>query len=338
MRETLSSWIGRRALGRAALGAMDGYGRHATSQFAAAISYRVLFSLVPLVSFLVAVADAVLPDKQRDAVARWLASVVPGQALDPPVEQALTGSRVAPTVAGLVSLVVLLWAASGMMGAIRVAFRVIWENDLRRTFVQSKLLDFLLVLGVGLVAVAALGATLIVQVLAEIGRDLSDKLGAGAEGQVVAGATQILTSGAVTFGILVVLYRFVPPTAPRYPCDLAACAPRDDRLPSRDGDLRALPRSLRRRERGLRAARGRPRLSPRRVRRHHRHPPRCRAGGGVAAAYARARSSASSIVRRRPASVARAASSSDSVARARSTYSRPGVSSEYTLTIPSAAA
>ena len=216
MRETLSSWIGRRALGRAALGAMDGYGRHATSQFAAAISYRVLFSLVPLVSFLVAVADAVLPDKQRDAVARWLASVVPGQALDPTVEQALTGSRVAPTVAGLVSLAVLLWAASGMMGAIRVAFRVIWENDLRRTFVQSKLLDFLLVLGVGLVAVAALGATLIVQVLAEVGRDLSDELGAGAEGQVVAGATQILTSGAVTFGILVVLYRFVPPTGPRF--------------------------------------------------------------------------------------------------------------------------
>ena len=224
---------------------MDGYTRHATSQFAAAISYRVLFSFVPLVSFLVAVADAVLPDEQRNAVARWLASVVPGQALDQPVREALTGSRVAPTVAGVVSLVVLLWAASGMMGAIRIAFRVIWENDLRRTFVQSKLLDFLLVLGVGLVAVAALGATLIVQVLAEIGRNLSDKLGVGAEGQAVAVVTEILASGAVTFGILVVLFRFVPPTAPRYPRHLAACAPRDDRVPSRDGDLCALPRPLR---------------------------------------------------------------------------------------------
>ena len=214
--ETLESWVGRRALGRAALDAADGYTRHATSQFAAAISYRVLFSFVPLVSFLVAVADAVLPDEQRNAVARWLASVVPGQALDQPVREALTGSRVAPTVAGVVSLVVLLWAASGMMGAIRIAFRVIWENDLRRTFVQSKLLDFLLVLGVGLVAVAALGATVIVQVLAEIGRNLSDKLGVGAEGQAVAVVTEIFASGAVTFGILVVLFRFVPPTAPRY--------------------------------------------------------------------------------------------------------------------------
>jgi membrane protein len=195
---------------------MEGYTRHATSQFAAAISYRVLFSLVPLVSFLVAVADAVLPDKQRDAVTRWLASIVPGEALDSSVQQALTGSRVTPTVAGLVALVVLLWAASGMMGAIRIAFRVIWENDLRRTFVQSKLLDFLLVLGVGLVAVAALGATLLVQVLTEIGHDLSDWIGGGAAGQVVGGVTEVLASAAVTFGILVALYRFVPPTRPRF--------------------------------------------------------------------------------------------------------------------------
>ena len=216
MKEKLFSLVGRFALGRAALGAMGGYTRHATSQFAAAISYRVLFSLVPLVSFLVAVADVVLPDKQRDAIADWLASIVPGQALDATVVQALTGSRVAPTVAGFVSLAVLLWAASGMMGAIRIAFRVIWENDLRRTFVQSKLLDFLLVLGVGLVAVAALGATLIVQVLAEIGRDLSDALGGGAGGQVLAGTTEVLTSAAVTFGILVVLYRFVPPVGPPF--------------------------------------------------------------------------------------------------------------------------
>ena len=158
MREHFSAWIGRWALGHAALGAQEGYTRHATSQFAAAISYRVLFSLVPLVSFVAAIADALLPDKQRDAVARWLAGVVPGQALDSSVEQALTGSRVAPTVAGVVSLAVLLWAASGMMGAIRIAFRVIWENDLRRTFVRSKLLDFVLVLGVGVVAVAAIGA------------------------------------------------------------------------------------------------------------------------------------------------------------------------------------
>ena len=207
-------FVYRSAFGRAVVGAAEGYGRHATSQFAAAISYRVLFSLVPLVSFVAAVSDALLPDAQRDAVARWLVSVVPGQALDASVHNALTGSRVPPTIVGLVSLAILLWAASGMMAALRVAFRFIWENDRRRTFVQSKVLDVLLVLGVGVVAVASLGATLIVQVLAEIGHDLSRAFGGGADGHIIAAAFEVLASAAVTYGIVFLLYRFVPPVSP----------------------------------------------------------------------------------------------------------------------------
>jgi membrane protein len=101
-----------------------------------------------------------------------------------------------------------------MMGAIRIAFRVIWENDLRRTFVQSKLLDFVLVLGVGVVAVAALGGTLIVHVLAELGRDLSDALGYGTNGRIATTLGEVLASGVLTLGILVVLFRFVPPVRP----------------------------------------------------------------------------------------------------------------------------
>ena len=175
----------------------------------------MLFSLVPLAAFVVAVADALLPDAQRNEVAHWIVSIVPGQALDPSVEGALTGSRVPPTAAGLVSLLVLLRAASAMMAAIRAAFRVIWENDRRRTYVRSKLLDFALVLGVGLLAAASLGATLLVQVLAEIGRDLSEAVGGETEGNVIATAGEVLTSAALTFGVLVVLYRTVPPIAPR---------------------------------------------------------------------------------------------------------------------------
>ena len=208
--------FGRRPLGNAILGAKSGYTRHATSQLAAAISFRLLFSLVPLVAFVVAVADVLLPDKRRDAIARWLATVVPGRALDTSVEQALTGSRVTPTIAGLVSLAFLLWAASGMMAAIRIAFRIIWENDLRRRYVQSKLLDFALVVGVGLVAVAAFGLALLTQVLAEIGRDLSQAIGTDTQGRVVAAAAEVLSSTALTFGILACLYRTVPPVAPRF--------------------------------------------------------------------------------------------------------------------------
>jgi membrane protein len=207
--------FGESVVWRAALAASKGYTRHATSQLAAAISYRMLFSLVPLVAFVASVADLLLPDEQRDAVAGWLASVVPGHALDTSAEQALTASGTTATIAGLVSLAFLLWAASGMMAAIRVAFRLIWENDLRRTFVQSKLLDFALVLGLGLVAVAAFGATLLVNVLAEIGRDLSRAFGTDTQGRAISAAAEVLASTGLTYGILLVLYRTVPPVAPR---------------------------------------------------------------------------------------------------------------------------
>ena len=210
------AWLGNHPFGRAVLGAAGGYTRHATSQLAAAVSYRMLFSLVPLVAFVVSVADVLLPDKGRDAVARWLASIAPGRALDSSVEHALTSSRVPPTIAGLISLAFLLWAASGMMGSIRIAFRVIWENDLRRTYVESKLLDVALVVGVGLVAIASFGATLLAQVLAEIGHDLSQKIGAATGGRAVAVAAEVLTSTALTFGVLVGLYRTLPPVAPRF--------------------------------------------------------------------------------------------------------------------------
>ena len=208
--------IDRFQLGQAALGAAASYTRHATSQLAAAISYRVLFSLVPLTAFFGALAAALLPEPRRAAVADWLIRLAPGTALDPSVEHALTSSRTTPTIAGIVALLLLLWSASAMMASIRTAFRVIWENDLRRTYVRSKLLDLALVMGVGLLAVASLGTTLIVQVLAELGHDLRHVLGGGTGGDVLATILEVLSSGALTFGVLVVLFRTVPPTRPRW--------------------------------------------------------------------------------------------------------------------------
>jgi len=213
---SLRERIRSRRFGEAALDAAAGYTRHATSQLAAAISYRVLFSLVPLAAFVSAIAGIVLPDEQRSAVARWLLSIAPGTALDPSVEHAMTTSRVTPTIAGLVALLVLLWSASAMMASLRVAFRVIWENDRRRTYVRSKLLDVMLVLGVGLLAVASLGASLLVQVLAEIGHDLRGVLGGGTEGQALASTAELLASTGLTFAVLLILYRTVPPVPPRW--------------------------------------------------------------------------------------------------------------------------
>ena len=224
--------LDRRPLGHAALGAAESYARHATTQLAAAISFRVLFSLVPLVAFVAAISDLVLPDEQQTAVAKWLASVVPDARRHARPEHpagALEAPAAAAATAGIVAMAILLWSASGMMGAIRIAFRVIWENDMHRTFVRNKLLDFALVLGVGIVAIAAIGATVLSEVVAQVGRGLSLWIGHGAEGKVAGVVAEVLGSWAVTFGIFLVLYRVVPPVAPRFravwlPALLAAIA------------------------------------------------------------------------------------------------------------------
>ena len=88
----------------------------------AAIAYYVLLSLFPLILFLASVAGLVLKDEQLRAD---FVSAPGGRAADHRVGQRRYRRRPsrrelpnAGTV-GLISLVTLLWTASGMMGAIR---------------------------------------------------------------------------------------------------------------------------------------------------------------------------------------------------------------------------
>jgi membrane protein len=203
-------------IGAAALDAEAGYLRHATSQLAAAISYRMLFSLVPLFALLVSVVSLVAPDEQRNRIASWLADMIPGTDLEESVRRAVADAGTPATAAGLVALVTLLWAASGMMAAIRIAFRVIFENDVQRPYVRAKLLDFVLVAGTGILAVAAFGLAVAVQVLAELGRDLSELVGAGTGGHLLAVTAELMASLAVTFAVFLLLYRSVPSETPRF--------------------------------------------------------------------------------------------------------------------------
>ena len=106
------------------------YGRHGLAQQAAAISFRVLFSLVPLLALVVYAVDLVLPAGRRQALDDWIVRSAAGSAnLEHSVRQALAGVGGTVSVAGAIALVGLLWAASGMMGSIRAAFLTIWESE-----------------------------------------------------------------------------------------------------------------------------------------------------------------------------------------------------------------
>ena len=66
-----------RRLGRALKIAAGTYVRTECNQRAAAISYRVLFSLVPFVALLASLFELLLPEKTSDRVTSWLVSAMP---------------------------------------------------------------------------------------------------------------------------------------------------------------------------------------------------------------------------------------------------------------------
>lgn len=190
---------------------MRAYGRHAGSQLSAAIAYRVLFSLVPFAALLLSILDVVLPPSSREQFVNWLFDEVPGDDLESSIDRALAGSSASAPIVGLVALALLLWGASGMMAAIRIAFRLIWEGDVGPTYVRSKLRDFALVAVAGVLVIGAFALSILMRVVVETGSELSDALGWTGGATVFSSLAEVASSTLVVFAALLALYRFVPP-------------------------------------------------------------------------------------------------------------------------------
>jgi membrane protein len=197
--------------------AVRGYSLHGLSQQAAAIAFRVLFSLVPLVALTVSLLDLVLPERASERLVDWVVGELLGSTeLESSVGNVLDQGAITPSITGFLALAALLWAASAMMGSIRFAFQAIWTTASRRRFVRAKLLDVALALTVGIVAIAAFGLSIIAESVAQLGGDVGDALGltdAGAWTGVAFGAASSLALAVVCFAGL---YRVVPPLRPSW--------------------------------------------------------------------------------------------------------------------------
>ena len=197
--------------------AARGYGRHGLSQQAAAIAFRVLFSLVPLVALTVALLDLLLPQEKADRLVDWILGELLGSSrLEESVGHVLDGGAATASITGVVALVALLWAASSMMGSIRLAFAAIWSDAPRRAYPQAKLLDAALVLGVGVVAAATFGLAILAESVAQLGGDAGGALGLTGDGTLLGEALGAASSLALTFACFAGLYRVVPPVRPAW--------------------------------------------------------------------------------------------------------------------------
>ncbi len=197
------------------------------SGHAAAIAYRVLFSLAPLTVALVSVFGLLLQDqKLKNDVINKIASALPVKGEN--VSKAIENIATPASVAGLVSLVVLVWAASGMMSAIRSALHRTMDSEedgngaglkMLKGVARGKLVDLALVCATVLLVLASVGVAMVTQFVNGLVADAAGAL--DLKGSVAQAVVSKLLSLLLWTGTVLLLYRRVPAKRPRFADALA---------------------------------------------------------------------------------------------------------------------
>ena len=181
-------------------------------QYAAAISFRVLFSLFPLTILLVSIFGLVLQDKDlRDSVITEILGVLPvSPEGEEDIRQSIESLASPFSAIGLVSLVALLWGASGMMASLRIGLEAALKVPQGRPAARAKLVDFILVGISGLLVIVVIGistfAALAGRAVDWLSEQLDIELVTSPSGSVVREVLQIVLIAVMTL----LLYRYVP--------------------------------------------------------------------------------------------------------------------------------
>ena len=140
--------------------AASNFGNDQCTSYAAAIAYYALFSLFPLIVFLISFLGFFLrTEQQREGVVNSIFQLL-GQSVDKNTlytqVNSFAGGR---TTLGIVGLVIAAWSASSVFGAIRTGLNVVWNVTRRRPILRTKLLDLGMVVGVGVLIALSFAAT-----------------------------------------------------------------------------------------------------------------------------------------------------------------------------------
>lgn len=208
---------GVRQLVAVAIRSGDTFASNSCHHLAASMSFRILFSLVPLLVLVVSVLGLVLQDDRlRSDLVTEISDLIPitGEGQDD-LEKILSGVATPVSAVGLLSLVALFWGASGMMGAMRAGLNAAWEVDQGRSILHGKLFDFFLVAIAGLAILASVGLSIAVHALEQTTDELTGAFSwLGPLDSVVAWTLGVLVPFFLIFGAFLLLYRFVPGQPP----------------------------------------------------------------------------------------------------------------------------
>jgi membrane protein len=188
------------------------YFRSGASDSAAGIAYRVLFSLAPLTVALASVFGLLLQNQelQNDVVDK-LVSVLPVESQD--VSRAIQNIATPASAAGLLSVILLVWAASGMMAAMRSSLARTMDVEDERGLVRGKLFDLTLVASTTVLVLASVGIGLITQLLDSLVAGVAGAV--GLQGGAATAVVSRLFALALWTATLLLVYRVVPARRPR---------------------------------------------------------------------------------------------------------------------------
>jgi membrane protein len=124
------------------------------------------------------------------------------------VAQSIEGIATPLSAIGLISLIALLWGASGMMGSIRIGLETALKVERGRPPAHAKLIDFLLVAAAGLLVLVVVGVSAFSAFFSRLLDRLSEQVGidANPSGILLRDGIQLVSLGVMAF----LLYRFVP--------------------------------------------------------------------------------------------------------------------------------
>jgi membrane protein len=199
-----------RGIGRALPRAIDDLFRDRCPQYAASISFHVLFSLIPLTMFVVAIFGLVLQDESlKERVTKEILDVLPlSSSGQKDVQNSIEGIASPLSAIGLLSLVALLWGASGMMSAIRNGLEAACKVERGRPAAHAKAIDFLLVAVAGLIVLLVVGFSAFAAFFSRVLDSAAERIGINASpsGILLRDVVQLVALGVMAL----LLYRYVP--------------------------------------------------------------------------------------------------------------------------------
>ncbi|HET9200855.1 MAG TPA: YihY/virulence factor BrkB family protein [Dehalococcoidia bacterium] len=185
------------------------FAEHGCTHMAGAISYYALVSLVPLGILLIAIASFIFSsvDVERrvlDVVDDMFPLEVEGRENVVEVVDSIIDAR---GFIGLMGLIGVTVSAAAMFGALRTALNNAWDVKATHSWPVQKLIDILAVGAIGILFLASVAATGVLQVARNVTEDLgylSDLTGPGWD------IVFALLPPFISFTAFAVIYRFVP--------------------------------------------------------------------------------------------------------------------------------